>query len=211
MTAAHPDDATLEQLAMNELAPARRAEVLAHVAACAGCSKLWLGLQALASGARAIDPAVVPAVPIAAGADDDELAARRARRARVLIAAGAIAVAAAAVLFVALPRGSHGGGGGGGSDVVRGADPARRLSVLAMADPVPRDDIDLAWMPVYGATRYRVTVFSADGRAAWGPTDVGTVKAKVPHLAPGTYRWRVEALRGGTPLAASELIPFEVK
>jgi hypothetical protein len=55
---AHLDDATWERLACGELRGGEREAALAHVVACAECSELWRGLDALREGARAFDPQV---------------------------------------------------------------------------------------------------------------------------------------------------------
>lgn len=70
----------------------------------------------------------------------------------------------------------------------------------------------LAWTPLSGATRYRVTLFSDDGRTIW------TREAVVPPArwpddvarAAGVYHWRVEALAGDAVLGRSRLADVEI-
>jgi hypothetical protein len=202
---AHPDDDTWEQLALDELAPARRTEVLAHAAACQACSRIWLGLQTVAHGARAFDPAVPAARSAPHEPAVDELAARRRRQARVLAVAGALAVAAA-VLLVALPGRS--GDPATGPSVERGD--AIEVVVRGPARASAAGAIALDWAPASLATSYRVTVFSEVGRIAWGPVDVTAPPAAIPHLDAGRYRWRVDAIAAGRTVARSALVPLVV-
>jgi hypothetical protein len=82
------------------------------------------------------------------------------------------------------------------------------LLPVATQDGVPT----LAWKPVASATRYRVEVFTDDGRPVWAreteaprfawPDDVARTS--------GPYRWRVDALRAGAVVARSRLAPLEI-
>lgn len=69
-----------------------------------------------------------------------------------------------------------------------------------------------AWTPRAAATRYRVDIFTEDGRPVW----IREVEAppvrwpdEVPRTA-GAYRWRVEALEGSAVVARSRLAEVEI-
>jgi hypothetical protein len=86
--------------------------------------------------------------------------------------------------------------------------PVEGLMMAYAADGVPT----LVWTPMPDATRYRVEVFTDDGRPVWDretaappfgwPADEPRVK--------GAYRWRVEALNGDVVLARSRFTPMEL-
>lgn len=243
----HLDDDALERLALGELDDGARAAALKHVAACPLCSRMYIALRSLETGARDLDPSVAATgsgldepdpgevaapVELRAGRDEarasvrdeprealrdeprevvrDELAARRKRNARWLIGAGVVAVAAAALL-VLWPRGDGRDDGLGGGGPVRG-DGIAAIDVQQPPAKGPRPSA-FAWTAAANADTYRVTVYTADGRAVWGPIAVPSSPAPLPPdvaLPPGDYRWRVEALRGGTVIARSPLTPFAV-
>jgi hypothetical protein len=68
------------------------------------------------------------------------------------------------------------------------------------------------WTPLSEATRYRVEVFSEDGRPIW------TREVTVPIVqwpadvarARGAYRWRVDAMSGADVIARSRLTVLEL-
>lgn len=233
----HLDDAAWEQLALGELAADARAARLRHVAACADCARIWLGLRALAVDAAAVDPGAVIAP---AGLDDDEpgelddesddkrndrddktdahagdppakpnddLAARRRRRLGRALMIGGGVLLAAAAVALWLGPVAP-PAPREPDDVVRG-DPT--ITVIAEA---PRGAVgpgaQLAWTPLADATLYRVVIHDAEGRRVWGPTEVAAPPLALPPLAAGAYRWQVEALRAGAVVARSPLTAFSV-
>ena len=82
------------------------------------------------------------------------------------------------------------------------------LRATTAADGAPT----FVWTPVDGATRYRVELFSEDGRSLWA-RDVDappvTWPADVPRAA-GSYKWSVVALAGTTVVARSRLADLDV-
>ena len=76
------------------------------------------------------------------------------------------------------------------------------------ADGVPV----FSWVPLPSATRYRIDLFSEDGRPIW-TRDVDGPPARWPDdvpRAPASYRWRVEALAAGISVARSRMAAFEI-
>lgn len=76
------------------------------------------------------------------------------------------------------------------------------------ADGVPT----FRWTPTSAATRYRVSVFTVDGRPVWTrEVDAPPITwpAEEPRT-PGKYTWSVDALDGGAIVARSRLADFEV-
>jgi hypothetical protein len=217
--AAHLDDDTLERLAMGELDAPARADALAHVAACPTCSRMWMALRSLEVSARAIDPAVVATdsgldadragagTPSSGGAHrDDEVAARRRRNAQYLVVGGLFALAAAIALFVIPGRTTPAelAGGDGSMRGDRGATIDARVTGETSGP-------GLTWTPVAEADAYQISIHTADGRPARPPIEALAPPVIVePALAPGRYRWRVEAVRGGRVVAHSRLIELVV-
>lgn len=209
---AHLDDEALERLACGELSDDDRAEALAHVAACATCSRIFIGLRALAVKASALEPAAVPALSIGTeeeAAPRDELAARRALGRRVMIAGG-LALAVAAALLLWLRPGRDRAHLDDDPTTLRG-DGATEIAVTTPRGVGPRP-ARFAWTAVPAATRYTVAVFDLEGRRVWGPSDTTEPALAFPaSLAAGRYRWRVEASRDGTVIARSALVAFAVE
>jgi hypothetical protein len=189
---AHIDDATWDRIVVGELDDDRRGELFDHIAACDRCAGIWRGILALQDAAAA------------EGLVEREPAPGSVWR-RVL------PLAAAAVLVVAI----------GGLLMMRQSQPVQEptrsaaglaavegLMMAYAADGVPT----LVWTPVPEATRYRVDVFTDDGRPVW-QRDAASPPLKWPDDAPrvkGSYRWRVEASDGDTVLARSRLMPMEL-
>ena len=69
-----------------------------------------------------------------------------------------------------------------------------------------------AWTAFPGATRYRISVFSEDGRTVWSrETALPTAQwpADVPRVS-GVYRWKVDALAGRVTVASSRVADVAV-
>jgi hypothetical protein len=198
----HPTHDTWEQLAVGELAPEERRHVMAHVVGCAACARTWRVVREIAREARAFDPEVPASAP-------DErtgghtLPFRRVRRA--LFAGGAAALLAAAVLLLWMRGATKAPDDpGGGPGVVRGGTEEEVVLVAASATR-------LAWRPVHGAHHYRVEVFTHEGALVWSRDEVTTTSVEVaPALAPGEYRWHVEAWVRGVRIAVSLPARFAV-
>jgi hypothetical protein len=193
----HPGEDVWEQLATGELADDARANVMDHVVSCASCARTWRAVRHVAREARAFDPAVPLAAPNEASGT--LVAFRRTRR--VLFVAGGGALVAAAVLLLWLRRPTpdafdHEG--------VRGEGRVRVELVRASA-------ARLAWRAHPGARHYTIEVFSLDGRPVWRREAVTTTELAVePPLAPGEYRWQVEAWVEGSRVAVSAPARFAV-
>ena len=192
---AHLDDATWERLAMGELAPDERRVAGVHIVARDQCRTIHRGLHALEEIARdegLIEPREIPPRP-----------ARVHRPLWRPIAAAASALAAAAVIaIVAWPRSP------GTNHAVRG-EGDRAVELLPIAAPC--SPCEFAWKPVPGAARYRVEVFTAEGRVAWSAeVDGGSATWPARDAAPGAYQWRVEALDRDGVIAHSTIAPVVV-
>ena len=181
----HVDEATWERFALGELDGAARARLVEHVSSCAGCARAWRAVNALATEARAVDPAL-PA-PSAAPVE-------RPRRNLWRAASVGLAAAAALVFFVSLRRDPA-------PETLRGAPQA----AINLRSDGPR----VTWTPVAGAEEYRVRVFSEDGRPLWSVTTSAN-EASWPDAVAGSYSWSVEAQRGGDVIARSRLEPFRL-
>jgi hypothetical protein len=69
-----------------------------------------------------------------------------------------------------------------------------------------------AWTPLAGAGRYRISLFSEDGRTVW-TREVDAPPVRWPDDVPraaGAYRWRVEALASGAIVGRSRLAVLEI-
>lgn len=191
---AHLDEAAWEHLAVNQLTGAEREALLRHVLACADCSEIWKALLGLKRGAEAegLLPSPNPArrplwrstfVPLALAAT--------------------VVLAVAGILMTRQPAPT--------TPVVRGNSaiaPIEGLMMAYSAGGVPT----LIWTPVPGAARYRLEIFSDDGRPLWSG-EVAAPPAAWPSGAPravGAYRWRVEALGSNGAVARSQLAAVEL-
>ena len=191
----HLDEATWERIASEEIDPPARDGAFDHVIECAECSRVWRGILALKSEAETqglMAPAAAPSTPL-----------WRSRYVPLAIAA-TLVIAVAGVMLTRQPAPESG--------TVRSATSIAAIEGLMMAyDPagVPT----LVWPPMAAATRYRVDVFSEDGRPIWS-AEVAEPPARWPDNAPrvkGPYRWRVEALDGDTVIARSQLTLMEIR
>jgi Putative zinc-finger len=157
-----------------------------HFLECPECLALMQALAELPAVLSEPRPVVVPA-----------------RRWRPIGLAAFAAVAASLVLWLGIRTPDN-------TTVLRGA-PQAVVELLPL--PAPLEGIpSLTWAPIPAANRYRVDVFSEDGRTVWTrevdhppalwPTDVPRVV--------GLYRWRIEALAAGTVIARSPLGQIEI-
>jgi hypothetical protein len=89
------------------------------------------------------------------------------------------------------------------------ASPNVMLAPMTMSDGgVPT----FRWTPTSNATRYRVSVFTVDGRPVW-TRDVDAPPINWPAeepRTPGNYTWNVDAFAGSTIVARARLSDFEV-
>ncbi len=201
----HPDHATWERLATGELAAGDRAACLSHIVGCARCARTWRALRFIAREAASFDPDVPAEAAAETPIDEDVTSqpvvpARRQTRLRpALLLGGGIALAAAVALLIWMPGTEHRGGETVDHGALRGGDGAR-VELLA---PAP-GELDLGWRAFPGAEHYVVEVFTRDGRPAWRRDAVTTTTLRVESgLAPGAYRWQVEAWASGRRLAVS--------
>ena len=178
---------------MNQLAGPARAEALRHIMACERCRIIHRGLRALEEGARAAG--LGPPLP-----------ASSATRSWIMV--GGVLAAVAAVLLVWWRVGS---GAGPARPTLRG----ERAVIIVQASAQMRAGGELRWTGVPDAIRYRVAIFGPDGAPAWqgetAPPSPTAMAWPEEVTAPGTYRWRVEALDArGQIVARSLLTPVEL-
>jgi hypothetical protein len=182
------DDVTVASFVDGVVAERAHQDAVRHFSVCGACR------MRVASVARGIaDPVLVRAFP-----------SRGARAAGL----GRISLGAAAVLVLAL-------------SLARGRDaPSHRAlpsseRVAIARSPLGRvGAIDrFTWSPVVGADRYRIVIFSGDGRAVYEAEHADTV-ATLPdsvRLTRGAgYFWRVDARTGWDHWVASPLTPFSI-
>jgi len=190
---AHLDEAAWERLATNELAEAERDALLGHVFACAECSEVWKGVLALNRDA-----------------EDEGLIERQDRAPRSLWRSRFMPLALAATVVLAV----------GGVLMIRQPAPtetARGTATLAAVDGLmmaySTQNIPMfVWTPVPEATGYRIELFTEDGRPYWSAEVTAPPTpwpAELPRVK-GAYRWRVEAIGSGGPVARSRLMPLEI-
>ena len=189
----HPDEATWERLATGELGAAERAEAFDHITGCERCSQIWRGLLMLQSEAQA--QGLIPrATPARTGWQRSPVFAL-ALAATLVVVIGGIMLSRRTADDPNQLRGSA-------------AAAVEQLTATNGADSVPT----FAWTPTPGATRYRIDVFTIDGRPQW-TREVDAPPVRWPADEPrtvGSYRWRVEALNSGAVLARSRLTEIEV-
>lgn len=193
MVDGHLDDAAWERLATNEVSDLERDRYFDHVTSCAKCSVVWRGILELRKDA--IAQGLIPA----------EASVRTGWQSRYLpLAIAATVLLAVGGLYINTRPASPPG-------TLRSVEGIAEIEGVMMAynpEYVPT----FVWPPVVSATQYRVEVFSEDGRPVWSriqtapplpwPADVTTAK--------GTYRWRVEALKGDAVVARSRLTAMEL-
>jgi hypothetical protein len=184
------DDATVASFVDGVLPEQTHQDAVLHLSLCSACR------MRVASVARGIaDPVLARAFPSAA--------ARAAGFGRIFLGG-----ASAAVLVLAL-------------SFARGRDaPSHRALPSSAGVAVARSPLGrvgaidrFTWSPVVGADRYRVVIFSGDGRPVYEAEQADTV-ATLPdsvRLTRGAgYFWRVDARTGWDHWVASPLTPFSV-
>lgn len=210
----HLDDLTWERLAMAELPAAERATTLRHVTSCKECAAIYKAVLALETRVRTAGLEGPPAVIAAPDEPVDEPAGaapapapgtgRAARRRWRWAAAGTALAAAAALLVWARLRATD-------PDVDPGIRRGAGHTTVELVAPHGTPP-SLAWRPFAGAARYRVSVFTDDGRRVFArEVDAPPLvwPAEVP-AAPGAYRWKVEALGDAGVIAGSSLQAFRI-
>jgi len=201
----HLDEATWDRLAGGELDEAGRGAAFDHITACERCAQIWHGVVALqeeaaAQGLIERHEATAPA---------RWLGRRSAGEGGwpswlVPFAAAALVILALGAVFLTRSQAPQ-------PDVMRTGSGLASIEALMVAytpDGVPA----FVWAPVADATRYRVEVFTDDGRPVWSreaDRPPAPWPADVPR-SPGTYRWRVEALKDGATIARSSIATAEM-
>ena len=192
--AGHIDERTWDQIVAEEIDPAARDAAFDHVIQCEDCSRVWRGILTLRSEAES-QGLIAPAAPARSSPWRSRLVP--------LAAAAALVIAVAGLMISRSPSPD--------ANAVRGAATLPPIDGLMMAlDPegVPT----FVWPPVATAERYRVEMFSEDGRPVWSG-EVGAPPARWPADVPrtqGAYRWRVEAVSDGIVVARSRLTPVGI-
>lgn len=193
-SSAHLDDAAWELLVESKPGGPEREALLAHVLACTECSEIWKSLLKLKREAEAegLIAAEQPSV-------------RSSWRGRIvpLALAATLILAATGLLLTRRPVTNV--------ESVRGTlalSPIEGLMMAYSGEGVPT----LVWTPVPEATRYRIEIFSEDGRPL-SSKEVAAPPSPWPADLPrtkGTYRWRVEALGADGAVARSRLTLLEI-
>ncbi len=197
---AHIDEATWDLIVSGHLDPAGRDRVFDHVLECESCTRVWRGVLALKSEAETQE-----LIPVAT---QSSWPRRRLGEGRWRASMMPLAAAAALVLVVGgayLVRRSP------EPDTLRSTGTLPTIGALMVAytpDGVPA----FVWAPVAEASRYRVEVFTDDGRPVWS-REVERPPARWPDDVPrakGPHRWRVEALAGDHVTARSAITTLEI-
>jgi len=191
----HVSDATWERIISGEIDQHDREAAFDHVVQCALCSQKWKSISELTSAAAA-EGLIAPAAATPSSS-------WRSRYLPLAVAA-TLVVAVAGVMLTRQPPPQP--------ETMRSTSEVPPIEGLMMAyDPagVPT----LVWPPVTRATRYRVEIFSEDGRPVWS-AEVASPPARWPETTPrvkGAYRWRVDALDRDSVIARSRLMPMEIR
>lgn len=154
--------------------------------------------------ARSADPRVPALEEIARGEGGFLSQLTRAWRWRP-IGVAALAAATAVFAFWLVP-----GRPADDLTVLRGGETA--VVELLPATVAPGGVPLFGWTPLAAATRYRVVLFTEDGRPVW-TREVEAPPVRWPDEVPrtaGAYRWRVEALAGAVVVARSRLAELEI-
>jgi hypothetical protein len=206
----HPDDRSWEAMALGELPPKQRQELLDHVSRCADCAQVYRGLKMLAAEAALFDPAVPPP------------ASKRLLPFRSRWVYGGLA--AAAVLVVMLRPVSQPGTSPPPGLPGTARLPEETRSSLESA-PVPLEPTGIVkapprvfrWQAMAGRSRYRIELFSRTGDLLWASPSVEGTTVDWPSSVPrpaGRYYWQIialaEASRPLTAPAASPLVSFDI-
>lgn len=194
-TEGHLDETTWDRLTANEVPADERAIHFDHIVTCEHCSTIWRGVLALRSEAET-QGLIAPEASVRPSSWMRSPIAAFAIAATLVIVVGGVYLARRPVPDSTTLRGTP------------AAPPVEGLMMAYNAENVP----NFVWTPMVEAARYRVEVFSEDGRPIWTrEVTVPIVQwpADVPR-AKGAYRWRVEATNGAEVIARSRLTPMEL-
>jgi len=189
----HLDEATWDALAGSDADAARRDAAFDHVVACERCSRIWRGVLALRAEAETLE--LIPQAPA---------------HTTTWWKSPVVQLAAAASLLVVI-GGLYASRPGTAPEVTRTTNAMAPIETLMTAygnDGVPA----FVWVPIVNVDRYRVEVFTDDGRPVW-TREVAQPPAAWPGDIPrqtGTFRWRVAALRGDDVVARSAIVAVEI-
>ena len=189
----HLDEATWDRLAGNTVAGDERATLFDHIVTCEHCSTIWRGVLALRTEAET-QGLIAPEVLARSSWMRSPIAA--------LAIAATLVIVVGGVYLARLPADDPTTLRGSAAPAVEG------LMMAYNADGAP----NFVWTPLSEATRYRVEVFSEDGRPIWTREVTAPIvqwPADVPR-AKGAYRWRVDAISGADVIARSRLTVLEL-
>jgi hypothetical protein len=193
-TEGHLDEATWDRLTGQAVPADERATLFDHIVTCEHCSTIWRGVLALRTEAET-HGLIAPDVVARSSSWLRSPMIGAAIAATLVLAVGGIYLSQRAPVEPAGTRGNA-------------APPVEGLMMAYNAEGVP----NFVWTPQSDATRYRVEVFSEDGRPIWTrEVTVPIVQwpADVPR-AKGAYRWRVDAMSGADMIARSRLTVLEL-
>lgn len=191
----HLDAEAWDAIAANTLDPIRRDAAFDHVVACDSCTRIWRGIMALQADAEQERLIEAPSPSRTASSWRTQL---------VPLAAAAALILVVGAAWLVRPSGPE-------PETLRNGTTMAAIDALMVAyapDGVPA----FVWAPVAGATRYRIEVFTDDGRPVWArelEQPPASWPAETPRAA-GTYRWRVTALNGETMTARSPIAVAEI-
>ena len=200
----HVDDEQLVRLASNEVESDERNRIMDHLAQCEDCAFIWRAVEQVQKAAPTFDPGAVPE-----SAPGPATVGERSLRPATWVALAASVIAA---LALATWTGRS----------ARVPDPSRVVRSAAVAAPIPSSpgeaervaDPSFSWEGVDGAEAYRLELFDRLGQPLWTSGVIHGLAASWPdsvEKVPGTYFWRVAALRGdGEDPVTSGLVSFEL-
>ena len=193
------DEFALVELVAGSPNPERRAEMVAHLSACARCRG-----NAAAISRVLEEPAIHTEIANVSAVDS------KSRKVRVALG-GALGFAAAVTLFViASPLSDE-----------EGATPAHRDATLTASIPpvavAPTGSVEtvynIIWTSGAGADLYRVTLFDTEGTVLWEAQTRDTfvvVADSVAFQAGVPYFWKVRARTGFDRWSETELVSFTI-
>lgn len=189
----HPRDEEIAAYVEGRLAPAERASIEDHLAACAACRRevTEVGLF---------------------------LRERRGHRRKWFVAAPVAAVAAAVILLVVLPRGEDAGPGSGGlrSGAPGEMEALARIEAVTPANDaaVHADSVRFVWRDADRDALYRLVVTDEAGETVWETSTADTVADPSPDIGfevGRRYYWYVDALLPDGSEASTGAREFEIR